>query len=149
MNRVLVFLAAVLGALVLAPLGGADAVYHSQHIALTPVGSAPLHSGFVENVHPNGPQVFAHEIYVLNGAAAGSYQVTLWISGDTTACAGASPVPTATLTTNDRGNGVADAVIRPALIDAAGLHGATLGIYWTVVGATASYRTACSVVHLD
>ncbi len=47
------------------PLAAADAVYHSQHIALNPIGGAPLRSGFVENIHADGPQVYAHELYVL------------------------------------------------------------------------------------
>jgi len=46
----------------------ADAVYQSSHIALLPTGTTPLRSGFVENIHANGPNVFAREIYVLNGA---------------------------------------------------------------------------------
>ncbi len=40
-----------------APLAAADAVYHSQHIALNPIGGASLRSGFVENIHTDGPQV--------------------------------------------------------------------------------------------
>jgi hypothetical protein len=46
-----------------------DAVYRSRHIALRPVGSAPLRSGFVENIHANGPTVYAMERYALVGAA--------------------------------------------------------------------------------
>ncbi len=53
---------------VAAPLAAADAVYHSKHIALNPIAGAPLRSGFVENIHADGPQVYAHELYVLNGA---------------------------------------------------------------------------------
>ena len=60
------------------PVASADRVYHSEHTALAPVGGAPLHNGFVQNIHPNGPNVFAHEIYVLNGAApAVTYAVHL------------------------------------------------------------------------
>src|SRR4029453_3553390 len=44
-----------------------DSNYPPAHIALAPVGSAPLTSGFVENIHANGPNVYAHEIYQLNG----------------------------------------------------------------------------------
>ena len=63
---------------VAAPLAAADAVYHSQHIALNPTGGASLRSGFVENIHADGPQVYAHELYVLNGAEPDTtYQVTL------------------------------------------------------------------------
>src|SRR5256885_17267344 len=54
----------------LASPAAADMVYHSEHLSLTPVGSAPLRSGFVENTKAQGPQVYAHEIFVLNGALA-------------------------------------------------------------------------------
>src|SRR5918995_4504060 len=70
--------ATLLLALMLAPGAAADRVYHSEHVALQPVGGAPLRSGFVENIHANGPRVFAHEIYVLDGAAPNaSYEVHL------------------------------------------------------------------------
>src|SRR5215213_11987920 len=51
-----------------AAVASADQVYHSQHLALTPAGSAPLRSGFVENIKAQGPTVYAHEVFVLNGA---------------------------------------------------------------------------------
>jgi hypothetical protein len=35
----------------------ADAVYHTQHMALEPVGDAPLRSGFVQNIKANGPTI--------------------------------------------------------------------------------------------
>ena len=53
----------------LAPVASADRVYHSQHLVLTPVGSAPLRSGFVENIKAEGPMVYAHELFVLTGAS--------------------------------------------------------------------------------
>src|SRR5919197_807672 len=63
------FLAAALVALLALPSGAAgDAVYHSQHLVLHPVGAAPLHSAFVENIHVNGPNIYAHEDEV-RGAA--------------------------------------------------------------------------------
>ena len=47
---------------------------------------APLRSMFVENIHANGPNVFAHEQYVVNGAEPNTtYDVVLTISiGDPT-----------------------------------------------------------------
>jgi len=66
---------AALGAL--APGVAADAVYHTQHMQLAAVGGAPLRSGFVQNIKANGPTIYAHEIYVLKGAAPRStYTVT-------------------------------------------------------------------------
>ena len=64
----------------------ADGTYHSGHYALAPLAGAPLRSGFVENIHPNGPNIYAHEQYVVNGAQPNTdYQVELSIfPGDLT-----------------------------------------------------------------
>ncbi len=142
--------AAALAALAIAPLASGDAVYHSQHVALQAVGSSPLRSGFVENIHPNGPNVFAHEVYVLNGAEPGTtYQVTLLIYPlDPVCAAGPALIPTAQLTTNGIGNGRADFFIAPGDVPAA-LRSATHGVRWTVTSATSSYETTCSAVTLD
>ena len=72
--RYLFLLVAVAAALVSAQSAAADAVYHSEHMRLSPVGGAPLKSGFVQNIHPNGPNVYARERYVLNGALANQRQ---------------------------------------------------------------------------
>jgi hypothetical protein len=141
-------LAALLAGAVLAPGAAGDAVYHSQHIALEPVGGAPLRSGFVENIHPNGPQVFAHEEYVLVGAVSETaYSVTLHISSAPDCSAPFFEPTTATFTTNAAGNGAADAVIRPDAVE--GLHGQTIHAYWTVSGGDVAYETACQTVRLD
>src|SRR5215471_17860825 len=87
-----------------------DAAYHSQHISLVPVGNAPLRSGFVENAHANGPNVYAHEQYVLNGAGPRStYQVTIMIFASNTTCTGSPTLAlgTASIATNAAGNGSA------------------------------------------
>ena len=65
--RTLLCLIAILVALPVT-IANADAVYPSQHIPLHPVGTAPLTTGFVENIHANGPNVYAHEVYVVAGA---------------------------------------------------------------------------------
>ena len=127
-----------------------DAVYHSQHIALSPTGAAPLRSGFVENIHADGPNVFAHEQYVVNGAAPNTiYQVLLKAyPGDTTCSTSAITIPTALLETNVAGNGNAYHVFTPA--DAEGLHGLTLGGKWVLMnGNTVEYATSCATIHLD
>jgi hypothetical protein len=129
---------------------GADAVYHSQHIPLTSIDGAPLRSGYVENIHADGPNVYAHEQYVLNGAAPDTaYQVVLMIFPlDTTCSSTPIVIATATVTTNAAGNGSAYHVFTPA--DADGLRGLTVGGMWTLMnGSTAAYTTACSTVHLD
>jgi hypothetical protein len=128
----------------------ADSSYHSEHIALSSISGAPLRSGFVENIHANGPNVYAHEQYVVNGAEPeASYQVVLMIFPGDTACA-SSPItiPTAVITTNAAGNGSAYHVFTPG--DAEGLHGLTVGGMWVLVReGIPEYATPCSVVHLD
>jgi hypothetical protein len=137
--------------LALAPSALADAVYHSAHVALSPVGASPLRSGFVENIHPNGPNVFAHEQYVLNGAVPNTaYTVTIHIASlaDTTCAAPFLNLDTATLTTNAAGNGSATKVFTPA--DVGGLANSTVHVYWTVSsGGTVAYATSCQTITLD
>ena len=144
--------AAIAGAV--APGAAGDAVYHTQHLAIEAVGDAPLRSGFVNNIKANGPKVYAHEIYVLNGASPRTtYTVTNhFVVGDpdcdTTEGHGfdASFV-TAELTTSRSGNGRADIVIRPA--DIGGLTG-THSTSWTIESAAGDvYRTGCTTVELD
>jgi hypothetical protein len=128
----------------------ADSVYHSSHVGLNAVNGAPLRSGFVENIHANGPTVYAHEQYVLNGAAANTtYHVVLMVfPGDTTCSTSPIPIPTATIQTNAAGNGTAYHVFTPA--DADGLHGTTVGGMWTVsAGGSPDYQTGCETIVLD
>jgi hypothetical protein len=130
----------------------ADAVYHSSHIALFPTGDTPLRSGFVENIHVNGPNVFAHEIYVLNGAQPDTtYQVALSIFALDPTCTGtpAAVVPTAAFTTNVAGNGRGDAVFRPSDVPAV-LRNGTHGIIWTVSDSSGvTFSSGCELVTLD
>jgi hypothetical protein len=146
------FLAAALVALLALPSGAAgDAVYHSQHLVLHPVGAAPLHSGFVENIHVNGPNIYAHEVYVLNGAQPNAtYQVTLLLFPFSTSCGDTPvPIPTATLTTNGHGNGKAQAFFHPGDVPPA-LRGASHGLIWQLSsGGSIVYATDCSPVTLD
>ena len=131
-----------------APAWG-DAVYHSQHIALQPVGSAPLRSGFVENIHASGPTVYAMERYALVGATPGRYAVTLHLFADTSCTSVIGPFPSITFATNAVGNGVGHLRLPLSAIPA-GFHGVTIGIIWDLVGDTgATYETACSTVVLD
>jgi hypothetical protein len=68
MRRILLALA-VAGLVVVATAGG-DAVYQSQHIALTPVAAGEVGSGFVENIHANGPTIYTHELDYTLGPVA-------------------------------------------------------------------------------
>jgi hypothetical protein len=128
----------------------ADGVYHAAHYDLTAVGAAPLRSGFVENIHANGPNIYAHEQYVVNGAAPNTtYQVVLMIfAGDTTCSSTPTSIPTATIHTNAAGDGVAYHVFTP--VDADGLRGMTVGGMWTIsAGSSLDYQTGCETVVLD
>jgi hypothetical protein len=127
----------------------ADAVYHTARLPLQPAGAASG-SGSVVNAHANGPQVYAHENYVLNGADPNtSYQVTLLIyPGDTSCSSAPLTVPSEIVQTNRAGNGQAKHVFSPA--DADGLRGATHGIQWQLtVGSEVAFETDCSSVTLD
>lgn len=135
----------------------ADAVYHTQHIALQPVGSAPLRTGFVQNIHVNGPKIYAQERYALVGAAPlTTYTVTLQVYIEDTSCTTAPiALESIAFTTNRAGNGVGRFTLPPSpLTDA--LAGATLGVVWQLSiggsvsdGGTLAYQTACSTVTLD
>ena len=138
------------GAALLPPAASADRVYHSEHLRFAPVGGEPLRSGFVENIKANGPIVYAHEIFVLNGARANTtYRVTRDFFFRDLKCEGAPAPPNdpiATLETNRSGNARGSAVVIPAQITIDGDH----GVMWTVRdGDTVAYQTPCTVVRLD
>lgn len=129
----------------------ADGVYHTERLNLEAVGGTPLRSGSVINIHANGPNIYAREMYELNGALANtSYQVVLNLYLSNTTCSGAADLvlPTAVVTTNISGNGIAAHVFTPE--DAAGLKGLTVGAQWQVLNSTTlDYETRCTVITLD
>jgi hypothetical protein len=143
--------AAALGA-VAVPLAAADAVYHSERLALTPVGAAPLRSGFVLNIKANGPNVYAHELFVLNGAAPNAkFAVKRDFYIGNSGCKGAPSFssPVGQLETNTAGNAEADLLVTPDEIPDF-LRDETHGVRWRVEHAgTTVYRTACTAVTLD
>ena len=130
----------------------ADSVYHSEHLELAAVGGAPLRSGFVENIKAEGSVVYAHEIFVLNGAGARTtYTVTRNFYPFDPGCSGDNGVfasDVATLTTNRSGNARGDVFVRPE--EVAGFEGVH-GVKWSVQNAAGAlaYRTVCTLVTLD
>lgn len=152
MKRIAIgFAASLLAVTATAGVVFADQAYHTEHLPLSPAKDAPLTSGFVNNIHPNGPQVYAKEVYALKGAEPDTeYTVVLHAYLESTACEGAADLdlPTATFTTNGAGNGKGSIAFAPE--DVAGLRGLTIGGRWTVNDATGpAYETACTVVTLD
>lgn len=147
MRQIVVVLATALLATAFAGVAAADSVYHTERLQLSGVAGAPG-GGSVVNVHTNGTTVYAHEIYTLQHAVPGTYQVFLNLFLTSLDCSGLPTLalPTAMITTNGVGNGSADAKFTPE--DAAPLRGLTFGISWTVSG-PASYVTPCTVVILD
>ena len=146
MRHILILAATAVLAAAFVGTATADRVYHTERLQLSGVNGAPG-GGMVVNVHPNGPNVYAHEIYTLSNAVPGEYQVFLNLFLSTLDCTGATAaLPTATLTTNASGNGRADVKFTPE--DAEGIRNMTFSIKWTVVG-PATYVTACTVVTLD
>jgi hypothetical protein len=137
----------------LAPLpAAADRVYHSEHLDLAAVGGAPLRSGFVQNIKAEGPRIYAHEIFVLNGARKRTvYTVTRDFFFQDPECAGSlvfHDVDIAELRTNASGNARGDVFVEPA--EVAGFEGVH-GVEWTVRDAAGAiaYRTSCTAVTLD
>ena len=130
----------------------ADRVYHSEHLKLAAVDGAPLRSGFVENIKADGPKVYAHEIFVLNGARpTAAYTVTRNFFPFDPDCSGDNGVfasDVATLTTNRSGNARGDVFVRPE--EVAGFEGVH-GVKWTVrdSGGAIAFRTSCTAVTLD
>jgi hypothetical protein len=146
-------LAAAVAALAPAP-AGADRAYHSEHLELVAFGGAPLRSGFVENIKAEGPRIYAHEIFVLNGARAMStYTVTrdfFFRKPDCDADDADFHQEVATLRTNTSGNARSDVFVVPGQIGEAlvGTH----GVIWTIRNAagTVTYATRfCTAVTLD
>ena len=140
---------ALLAILTLVGPAFADSAYHTERLALEPVDRAPG-GGMVVNIHPNGPNVFARELYSLQGANPDeSFQVHLQIWPQSLTCTG-TPVdlPTAVIETNGQGNGSAAAVLSPE--DVAGLRNMRFSIAWIVEqrGET-QYATDCTIVTLD
>jgi hypothetical protein len=149
--RTLVVAASAVAFAVLAPLAAADAVYHTEHLDLAPVGEAPLRSGFVQNIKAEGPEVYAHEIFVLNGALPSTtYTVTRNFFFLDPECDGTLVFRSdvAALSTNAAGNARGEVFVTPE--EAAGLAGVH-GVMWTVKSSAEAvvYGTECTAVTLD
>ncbi|MCB8984876.1 MAG: hypothetical protein H6659_13685 [Ardenticatenaceae bacterium] len=138
----------------LVSIASADGVYHSDHVEYHPVGAQPLRSGFVQNIHPNGPQMYAIERHTLNGAVPNTeyfIQALIYIP-DTGCTDGLVPFPIDySLSTNGVGNGTTLTTLPPEAAE--GLAGLTINVRWQLlVGAPdgpVAYETECAVITLD
>ena len=136
MRRVLVTLFSLFALLALSATSvAADAVYHTDQIAMQSVGGASG-SGKVINIHPNGPTVFASERYMLRGAERNAaYQVWLVVDAADLDCA-FTDLPilmAASVTTNAVGNATtpADFYFTPEAVPPC-LRGQSFPIHWEV-----------------
>jgi hypothetical protein len=150
MGKILAFAgAAALLVVGVSASASADGAYHSERIALHAVDDAPLRSGSVVNIHANGPQVYASERYLLNGALPDhDYELALMVTPfDPTCASPAVEFLRVPLSTNAAGNAHGGSRFTPD--QTAGLAG-THGVNWVVLdGDTAAYETGCTVVVLD
>ena len=137
-----------------ASAASADAVFHTARYELHALGSAPLASGFVIDIHANGPRVYAQERYHLKGALPSTeYQVTLLAYADLKCARFLVSIPQTRMTTNARGNTHGSVTFTPE--DVAAFRNpqgiATYGLVWVIgpVDQSAAYTTGCQVVSLD
>ena len=156
MRRVLVMLTALFALLALSATSvAADAVYHTDQIAIQSAGGASG-SGKVINIHPNGPTVFASERYMLRGAEPNAtYQVWLVVDAAELDCAFSElPLPilmAAAVTTNAVGNATtpADFYFTPEAVPPC-LRNQSFPIHWEVtLDGQLTHQTDLITVTLD
>ena len=136
----------------------ADADYHTYHAPLTPIGDEPLKIGFVNNIHAEGPTVYAMEYYHLVQARPNTtYTAVIYLHFGDPTCAGPAldfgflgGIPSAVMTTNAAGNAHgASPKFTPE--DVAGLRGVEHGVNWVIVdeSLTPVFESGCSPDYLD
>lgn len=150
-TRMLAFVVTALAFVALPSFASADAVYHTEHLDLEAIGGAPLRSGFVQNIKAEGPEIYAHEVFAVNGAQpTTTYTVSRNFFYLDPECDGVLVFPSdvAVLETNAGGNATADLFVTPS--EVAGFEGVH-GVTWAVKNPTGAvaYRTQCTAVTLD
>jgi hypothetical protein len=140
-------------ALIAATPAAADQVHHTTRSAFHAVGDAPLRSGFIANIHANGPNVFAHEVYTLNGALPNTtLQVVAHVYFDDLNCGGTPNVslPVGELTTNRAGNATDDIVLSLEAANALGFRNATGADRWEILlDGEVVYESDCTLAIAD
>ena len=136
----------------------ADSDYHTYHAPLHAIGDEPLKTGFVNNIHANGPKVYAMEYYHLVQARPNtSYTAVIYLHPFSPDCSGPAAdfgflggILSAEITTNRAGNGHgASPKFTPE--DVEGLRGAEHGVNWVIVDEQHEpvFESGCSVDFLD
>ncbi len=151
MKRTLL-LAVALAALALTPTASADRLFHTQHIALTPIGDAPLRSGFIQQMHANGPKVYGYDGVMLNGARPNTeYVAVMFVFPFDPTCAGSGiPFQGIPFATNRAGTGHGSGEIIPPEAIPPEVRGFVHGFYWIVfTGGAPAYGTACAPLPTD
>ena len=145
MRRILV-LVSLAGLAGLATNAAANQTFHTLTAPLSSVNGSPLQQGWVHDIHMNGNNKGAQEVYHLAGGIPSTtlQVVIVFFTNDTTCSTTPSFFPTATLTTNGAGN--ADATFTfpasppsPPQFDSA---------MWQLVDSsgTVDYTTGCNLV---
>jgi hypothetical protein len=136
----------------------ADATYRTYHAPLTAIGDEPLQAGFVNNIHAEGPTVYAMEYYhLVRARPSTTYTAVIYLHLGDPACTGPAldlgflgGIPSATFTTNAAGNGHgASPKFTPE--DVAPLRGVEHGVNWVIVDESLSpvFESGCSPDFLD
>jgi hypothetical protein len=145
-------MAAIVVLMAAAP-AAADRAHHTTRSVFHTVGGAPLRSGFIANIHANGPNIFAHEVYTLNGAMpTTTFQVVAHVYFDDLSCGGAPNVslPIGDLTTNRAGNATGDIVLSLEAANALGFRNGTGADRWEILLAgEVVYESDCVLAIAD
>lgn len=131
----------------------ADQTHHTTRSEFHAVGDAPLKSGFILNIHANGPNVFAHEVYSLNGAIPNTtFQLVAHVYLDDLSCGGAPSVslPIGEITTSGAGNVTDDIVLSLEAANALGFRNVTGADLWQVLlDGEVVYQSECTLATAD
>lgn len=148
----LVMVTAIVVLMAAAPVA-ADQVHHTTRSAFHAAGDAPLRSGFIANIHANGPNVFAHEVYALNGAMPDTtFQVVAHVYIDDLSCGGDPYVslPIGEITTNRAGNATDDIVLSLETANALGFRNGTGADRWEILlDGEVIYASDCTLAIAD
>jgi hypothetical protein len=135
----------------IASTAAADQYFHTSHADLSPIGNAPLGSGFVNDIHAQGVTISAQERYHLVGAMPNTtYTVALKIYVGDPSCTNLTRTrQTATFDTNAVGNATADFTFFVPATGPPPPNPVESGIIWVISsGGVPQYQAACVPVTL-